>query len=384
MAQCASELGSFFKDLVKKYLELYTSEWGASAALVFSFIGFVGKTLSGETNLSDLWLSIIDGEDKETARHIGNMYGLALMYQMDKIIEKQKQTGTAEDEAFCQSAEPDDCTHVSLTIKNILTPRRRRSPRGSESNPSQSAGHKYTEVVSSASSSLIKSQSQTTKNCLNTTTDGTSVIRRIPIVRSRWNPKCVKSKEAVVSRAPNYKSSNPTPFVTRSSPVKSTTVASNTINSLSSTTPTASDSSTKSMCTTQKTSVGIASALPSRKCTPLASSRTSTECSTPRVTRTSIRCDANLVTKTSTRHAASTVDDTAIHITSYNKPSTRQKTAMEQGASAKGKTSPVPESSIKSIKPAMHRTSTRRKKYTTAVSSTRSGRVPKRKVVLDL
>lgn len=351
-------------------------------------------------HISDLWLSIIDGEDKETARHIGNMYGLALMYQVDKFIEKQKRTGTAEDEAFCQSAEPDDYTCVSLTPKTVrvLTPRRRRIRKGSELNPSQSTGHKY--AVAVTSTPLINASTRTSKKYLNTTLLGTSILRRFPFTRHKKAPECINSTESVVPTPPSVPSisgtsnsvdsaSNYTPSVASKSsavspfPIKSTKVVSDTAPSTSSTcitftassnlssanTPTVLDTSTKSISATQKTSAGV----------------TSTKCVTSTVTRVSARFTTTPAAKISTRCTTSTATDTSRHINpTYRKISTRQKTTTQPITSVKAKTSAVPDSFIRCSKPAHRRTSTRRKTHASPVNSTRSGRIPKKKVVLDL
>ncbi|XP_042221720.1 uncharacterized protein DDB_G0290587-like isoform X1 [Homarus americanus] len=107
-----SLLGNLFTKLVKKYLEMYVKQLGITSLMVFNFIDFVGKTLSGETELSVLWSSLVEGEDVETARHIGNTYGLALMQQLEKSIEAQTKPG--EKISTCSTV-----TSVSSTITSV-------------------------------------------------------------------------------------------------------------------------------------------------------------------------------------------------------------------------------------------------------------------------
>ncbi|XP_042221721.1 integumentary mucin A.1-like isoform X2 [Homarus americanus] len=59
-----------------------------------------------------LWSSLVEGEDVETARHIGNTYGLALMQQLEKSIEAQTKPG--EKISTCSTV-----TSVSSTITSV-------------------------------------------------------------------------------------------------------------------------------------------------------------------------------------------------------------------------------------------------------------------------
>ncbi|XP_045621852.1 uncharacterized protein [Procambarus clarkii] len=202
MAKHASQLGLFLQGLVKKYLELYTGELGASATMLFSFIEFLRKTFDGETKLSELWLSIIDGENQETARHIGNMYGLALMYRVNKFIEKENASKTGKKEV-CHSVELDDYTSVSLTPSNKLTSTNKTKCQGFQFSPSLAVKGDKKAVSAAHSTSLNDIARRKSKRRCIPSTFGAHFPRLSSGARSNTSPECVISAKSVTLSSSN-------------------------------------------------------------------------------------------------------------------------------------------------------------------------------------
>ncbi|XP_053654303.1 uncharacterized protein [Cherax quadricarinatus] len=405
MEEHESQLGSFFKGLVEKYLELYTSELGMSATLLFNFVGYVGKTLCGETKLSDIWLPMIAGEDKEAARHVGNMYGLALMYQVEKLIEKEKQSVAGKDEAFCQTVRLDDYTSVSLTPRNTVTSARERKHHGLKLQPSLATEVDKADPLPAITSSLSgKSRRTCKRRCVSEKHRNFSIDT--PIV----SLECVTSAESVILTPSDASSDSLTNISPRVSLSVCTSLAVSSTNSASPVNPAVSistsigqftsdpadslatpcNTSTVSSTSSEHHSSPCISTTPAPKCTNLVSTsvtRIKTRSATKRISSTVQRASRRLgpsVDRTPSRLPTSRTATLPKDATRGKCSTSTKRIRPKNALPVKRKTFVPSNKPVKGTSSAQRKTSIKRKSLTTADNSTRSGRIPKKKTVLDL